>query len=90
MENNIDTRIGQLEEKMDKVYKSVEKIRKYFLWTGIITVAVIVIPIIGLMFAIPAFMKNYIGGLNDATGGAQNLQNLQNLGNIQDLQNLLK
>lgn len=89
MENDIDSRINQLEEKMDKVYKSVERIRKYFLWTGIITVAVIVIPMIGLLFAIPAFMKNYVGGINDATGETQNVQN-QSLNSLQNLQDLLK
>jgi hypothetical protein len=38
---------------------SAEKTRKYLLWTLIITVAVIVVPLIGLPFAIPMFLSVY-------------------------------
>ncbi len=51
--------------KIDAIYKSVEKTRKYMLWTGIITVAMIILPLIGLAFAIPS----YLGTLNAATNG---------------------
>ncbi len=50
-----------LEEKVDKIYISVEKTRKYFLWTLIISVALVVLPAIGLLFAIPTFLTNYVG-----------------------------
>jgi len=62
MENN-DKKIIELEEKINKIYISVEKTRKYFLWTGIITIAVIVLPLIALMFVLPSFMTNYVGSL---------------------------
>jgi len=62
MENN-DKKIIKLEEKINKIYISVEKTRKYFLWTGIITIAVIVLPLIALMFVLPSFMTNYVGSL---------------------------
>ena len=42
--------------KVEMIYQSVEKTRKYMLWTGIITVALIVLPAIGLLFAIPSFI----------------------------------
>lgn len=48
-----------LEEKIDKIYISVEKTRKYFLWTLTISIALIVLPAIGLALAIPAFLSNY-------------------------------
>jgi len=32
----------------------------------IITIALIVIPVIGLAVVIPSFINNYIGGINDA------------------------
>jgi hypothetical protein len=41
------------EKKIDDIYKSVEKTRKYFLWTLIITVVTIVLPLVGLLFVIP-------------------------------------
>jgi hypothetical protein len=63
MEQETTKKLLELEEKIDKIYKSVEKTRKYFLWTGIITVAVIVLPLIGLLFVLPSFMQNYVGSL---------------------------
>lgn len=63
MEPDINKKIDELEKKIDDIYLSVEKIRKYFLWTGIITAAVIVLPLIGLIFALPSFMNSYINTL---------------------------
>ena len=60
---NIDKKLIELEEKINKIYISVEKTRKYFLWTAIITTAVIVLPLIGLIFVLPSFMTNYVGSL---------------------------
>jgi hypothetical protein len=48
-----------LQVKINKIYDSVEKTRKYFLWTMIITVALFVLPLIGLIFAIPSFLSQY-------------------------------
>ncbi len=56
MENDTAKKLEMLEAKIDAIYVSVEKTRKYFFWTMIITVVVLVVPIIGLLFAIPAFM----------------------------------
>ncbi len=57
MENEVLERLKRSEEKIDAVYKSVEKMRKYFLWTLIISVAVIVLPLIGLLFVLPSFVS---------------------------------
>jgi type II secretory pathway component PulF len=61
---DLEKRISDLEEKIDEIYVSVEKTRKYFLWTMIITVVVVVLPLIGLMFVIPAFINNYTNTVN--------------------------
>jgi len=61
---NIEKKIIELEEKVDRVYESVEKTRKYFLWTMIISVAVIVIPLIIMMFVLPSFISNYTSSLS--------------------------
>ena len=63
MEPEINKKINELEKKIDDIYLSVEKTRKYFLWTGIITVAVIVLPLIGLIFVLPSFINSYVGTL---------------------------
>ncbi len=59
MENENIKKFQELEMKIDAIYISVEKTRKYFLWTMIITVALFVLPLIGLLFAIPTFISNY-------------------------------
>jgi len=58
-------RLDALEKKVETTFQSAEKSRKYLLWTAIITVAVIVLPLIGLVFVIPSFVNTYsqIGGL---------------------------
>ena len=45
------------EKKIDAIFVSVEKTRKYFLWTLILSLAFFLLPIIGLLFAIPFFMS---------------------------------
>ncbi|HEV7121485.1 MAG TPA: hypothetical protein VGN56_01510 [Candidatus Paceibacterota bacterium] len=64
MDQNLETRIAIMEEKVDKIYVSVEKTRKYFLWTLITSVVLFVLPLIGIAFALPAFMTNYVGSID--------------------------
>ena len=52
-------RLAALEQKIDAIYESTEKTRKYLQWTLIITIALVVLPTLGLMFAIPSFVSNY-------------------------------
>jgi len=53
-----------IEKKLDAIFVSVEKTRKYFKWTMIISIVVIVLPLIGLLFAIPKFLSSYNGLMN--------------------------
>lgn len=57
--------LAALESKVDAIFVSTEKMRKYFMWTMYITVALVVLPLIGLAFAIPSFMTNYVGQLQN-------------------------
>ncbi len=63
MDQEIQKQIEELNEKIEGVYVSVEKTRKYIMWTGIITLAVIVLPLIGLLFVIPSFLSNYTNAI---------------------------
>ncbi|MES2436410.1 MAG: hypothetical protein V4519_00180 [Patescibacteria group bacterium] len=47
------------QKKIDAIYVSVEKTRKYFFWTLIITVVLFVLPLIAMAFAIPSFINIY-------------------------------
>jgi hypothetical protein len=64
MDPELTARFAALEDKVDKIYVSVEKTRKYFFWTMIISVALVVLPAIGLAFALPAFLSSYTGSIN--------------------------
>lgn len=57
MEQEFLNRLQAQEDLLQKVYISAEKTRKYFLWTFYATLALFVLPLIGLMFAIPALMS---------------------------------
>ncbi len=46
-------------KKLEELEKKVEQMRKYFLWTLIITAVVIILPIIVMLFIIPSFLSSY-------------------------------
>lgn len=56
-------------ELIEKIFRSVEKTRKMILWTAIISLVVIVLPMIGLIFVIPSFIDNYNSTLTTALQG---------------------
>ena len=57
MDPDISKKLDELEQKVDKIYKSAEKTRKYFLWSLIIGIAFIVLPLIGLAFVVPFYLR---------------------------------
>ncbi len=66
MEQEIMKKLEEQDKKIDAIYKSVEKTRKYFLWTLIITIITVVLPLIAAVFVVPWVLKTIIsayGGL---------------------------
>ena len=57
-------KLAELEQKIDAVYKSAEKTRKYFVWTLILSIVFFVIPLIALVFVIPYFLSAIGPNLN--------------------------
>ncbi len=57
MEEDVIKKLAQMEQKIDAIYKSAEKTRKYFLWTIIGSVILFILPLIGLIFVIPQFLS---------------------------------
>lgn len=57
MENEILKKLEEQAQKIEKISISVEKTRKYFLWTLIISAAFVVLPLVGLIFVIPQFLN---------------------------------
>ena len=68
-DNDMDTETKQaldaFSTKLDAVYASTEKTRRYFMWTMYITIALFVLPLIGLLFVVPSFMANYVGQMQN-------------------------
>lgn len=60
-ENELYQKIQEQDKKLDAIYRSVEKTRKYFLWTLIISVVVFILPLLGLIVVIPQFLSVYSG-----------------------------
>ena len=52
-------KFDELEKKIDAAYMAAERSRKYLFWTGVVTLALIVIPAIGVVFVIPSFLNTY-------------------------------
>ena len=58
----------QNRELLEQIFTSVEQTRKMFLWTLILSVVAFVLPIIGLVFAIPYFLSTYLFPLTKQLG----------------------
>lgn len=56
MDEAILKKLEEQETKIQSIYVSVEKTRKYFLWTLILSLVFFLLPLIGLVFAIPFFL----------------------------------
>ncbi len=63
MEEEILKKFEEQDKKLDRIYISVEKTRKYFMWTLIVTVVTIVLPLIVLGIVAPIFLNTYMGTL---------------------------
>lgn len=63
MEPETQKKIEEMDQKLNTIYASVEKTRKYFLVTMWVTLAMVVLPILGLLFVIPAFLNSYTSTL---------------------------
>jgi len=57
--------IEELKQKLETqekmlldIYVSVEKTRKYFMWTLIITIIMFVLPLIGMLFVLPPLLNS--------------------------------
>ena len=64
MDEEMRQRIDWIEQKLDATFRSAEKTRKYFLAVLIVTAIAFILPLIGLMFAVPAYLSTYSELLN--------------------------
>ncbi len=57
MDPELLKKLDEQQKKIDAIYKSVEKTRRYFLATLIISIVVIVLPLLGMVFLLPVYLK---------------------------------
>lgn len=62
----LSAKLDEISAKADMAYRAAESARKYLFWTAVVTVALIVLPLIGLVFAIPQFINSYTTTLTGA------------------------
>ena len=62
MDEELRARLDAQEKKIDAIFVSVEKTRKYFQITLWITVAMVVIPLIGLAVVVPTVLNTLSTG----------------------------
>lgn len=60
MDDSTKAKLSELEAKIDAIWFAVEKVRKYMLITAWVTVVLFVLPLVGLIFIIPAFLNSYL------------------------------
>jgi type II secretory pathway component PulF len=64
MENEIIKRLDEQKKILEKIVKDTDKTNKYFLWTIILTVVFLVLPLIAIGFILPNFMNTYLSSLS--------------------------
>jgi hypothetical protein len=60
MDTELLARLDAQDKKLDAIYVSVEKTRKYFQWTLIATIVMFVLPLIGIAAIIPWFINTML------------------------------
>lgn len=63
MEPEIKKMINDCEKKLDAIYESTEKTRKYFLWTLILSLVFFILPLVGIALVVPFFLESITGNL---------------------------
>lgn len=58
MDSELLKKLEEQEKKIDAIFTSVERTRKYFLWTLIMSIVIVIIPLIVILFMLPALLHN--------------------------------
>lgn len=63
MDLELKTMLLEQQAKIEEIYKTVEKTRKYIFWTMIASIVFFVLPLIALIFIVPLVIKGYLSTL---------------------------
>ncbi len=65
MEQELKQIIESQQKKIDDIYISVEKTRKYLFWTMVATIVFFVLPLILMALVLPAILSGYASMIGD-------------------------
>lgn len=84
MDDGNAQRLQTLEVKLDAVFASVEKTRRYFQITMWVTIFFLVAPLVLMAFVVPTFLNSYLGSI-EADSPAFGSSNQSQLDQLKDL-----
>jgi len=61
MNEEIQKRLDDQDLALLRIFKSVEKTRKYFMWSLIATGVVFLLPLLGIIVILPKIIRTYTG-----------------------------
>lgn len=59
MEKNLIEKFEKQEQQLDEIYKTVKRLKRYFLTTIIISVLTFLLPILAVILSLPWLMKTF-------------------------------
>jgi type II secretory pathway component PulF len=65
MDKDLNDRLDQQDMALERIEQTVKQTRRIFLWMLIASVAVIVIPLIALVFVLPSFIDTFSGAMTE-------------------------
>jgi len=73
MDAELAAKLNELDAKIEEVRQSSHKMQRYFQITFWVTIVFFVLPLLGLVYAVPKAMNSYIGAMNIDTLDLQGL-----------------
>jgi len=73
MDTELSERLKAQDAKLEEIREAVLAMRRYMQITFWVTVVFFVLPLFGLLYAVPKVMNSYIGSMNIDTLDLQNL-----------------
>ena len=64
MDDELRARLDTLEQKVEAARVAMERVRTYLFWTAMVAIALIVLPAIGLLFAVPSMLSTYTSSMD--------------------------
>jgi|GEM_PF-2408886 len=57
MDQELQDRLTRFEQKLDETWQIARSAKRLFVWSIIISLALVIIPLIGLAIALPSFLR---------------------------------